>query len=292
MEQKTLLKSTKHYHVYVDRTSEGVPFYVGKGSTRRVLTLRRNGKHKHVAITHGINRIIEFETSDENQAFEQERRLIVNYHTFVNDDLAGPFACNFTIGGDGTSGFKWSDEAITRVSHQRKGKNNRLGSKHSQETKMKQRESKLGTRNPSFGKPAWNSGKHVGSNAAKKGWEKRRINGNTSSGPKSEETRRKISEAFKGRTLSEETRHKISKANTGRKHTKESKQRIAKTGIGRIVSAETRQKLSQANKGRILSAETRQKISETRKEKHHALQKYHDVLTMLNESEWVEATSP
>ena len=76
----------------------------------------------------------------------------------------------------------------------------------------------------------------------------------------SDETRKKMSESQKGRTLSEETRKKISEAKKGH-----------------IFSAETRKKLSEAKKGRItwnkgltLSEEHRRKISEAMKRRHAA----------------------
>jgi hypothetical protein len=165
------------FFVYVDRTNDGTPFYVGKGSSRRISYVRRNTKHRHVRNTHGFQRTIEFETLDEKRAFDCERSLIVEHHTYVGDPLSGPLACNFTTGGDGTSGFKWTPEARARVSLQRKGRNNRTGFKHSEATKQKQCESKLGTRNPNFGKSPWNKGKKLGPDAARKGWETRRQRG-------------------------------------------------------------------------------------------------------------------
>ena len=69
----------------------------------------------------------------------------------------------------------------------------------------------------------------------------------------SEETRRKISEAKKGRTFSEEHRRKISEAIKG-KH----------------LSAEHRRKISESNKGKKrapFSEETRRKMSEAHKRK-------------------------
>ena len=79
----------------------------------------------------------------------------------------------------------------------------------------------------------------------------------------SDETRRKMSEVNKGKTLSEETKRKISKASKG--------------GTKKPPSEETRKKLSEANKGKIPwnkgkppSEETRRKISEANKgEKHN-----------------------
>lgn len=63
------------------------------------------------------------------------------------------------------------------------------------------------------------------------------------------------------RHMSEETRKKISVANKGRKHSTEFKLRISVIKTGVVVSEETRKKLSNAGKGRVFSAESKQKIS-------------------------------
>ena len=67
----------------------------------------------------------------------------------------------------------------------------------------------------------------------------------------SEETRKKMSEAQKGKQLSEDTRKKIAEARKG-KHR----------------SAETRKKMSEAHKGKHNSAEARKKMSEAHKGNH------------------------
>jgi len=67
-----------------------------------------------------------------------------------------------------------------------------------------------------------------------------------SRGPHSEKTRRKISRAHKGKTLSEEHRRKLSKAKE-------------------TVSAGTRRKISQAHAGRHLSEEHKRKIGDAHK---------------------------
>ena len=84
-----------------------------------------------------------------------------------------------------------------------------------------------------------------------------------------EETKRKISEANKGRHrseeykrkfcgennpnygkhLSEETRRKISEAQKGKHHSEESKRKISETHKGKKRSDETRRKISEARKG-------------------------------------------
>lgn len=101
----------------------------------------------------------------------------------------------------------------------------------------------------------------------------------------SDEVKRKISDANKGRILSDEHKLKLSKVHTGRKHTEEtktkmrskkhteeSKQKIREASIGRKrsektkkkmmkpKSEETKQKIRNAQKGKVLSEEHKQKM--------------------------------
>ena len=78
----------------------------------------------------------------------------------------------------------------------------------------------------------------------------------------SEETRRKISEANKGKTLSEEARRKISEANKGKPLSEEHRRKIGEARKGKKHSEESRRKMSEAQKGKKHSEETRRKISE------------------------------
>lgn len=64
---------------------------------------------------------------------------------------------------------------------------------------------------------------------------------------RSEETRKKMSEAQKGRVTSEETKLKLSEANKGKKHTEEHKRKCAETRTGTKRSEETRKKISESN---------------------------------------------
>lgn len=80
----------------------------------------------------------------------------------------------------------------------------------------------------------------------------------------SEETKRKISEAQKGKRPSDETRRKLSESHKGHKHSEETKRKMSETQKGRpgkSPSAETRAKISKAMKGRIMSIETRRRMS-------------------------------
>ena len=80
-------------------------------------------------------------------------------------------------------------------------------------------------------------------------------------GTHSEETRRKISEAKKGKKMSVEARRKLSKAKKGKPNFR---------ARGRKCSEETRRKISEANKGRKQSKEHRRKNSEANKGEKNA----------------------
>ena len=71
---------------------------------------------------------------------------------------------------------------------------------------------------------------------------------------RSDEHRRKLSEALKGRVISEEHRRKLSEANKGKHRSEEAKRKI-----------------SEAKKGKHRSEETKRKISEAKKDKHWKL---------------------
>lgn len=135
-----------------------------------------------------------------------------------------------------------------------------------------------------------------------------------------EEARKKISEAGKGRQMSEETRQKISESRLGEKHhnfgkhpseetrkkmseaqknrfknekphnygkhaSEETKRKMSESLKGHIVSEETRRKISESNKGKVMSEEARQKMSMARKGKplsEETKQKLHDIFIGAN----------
>lgn len=91
--------------MYVDRTCDGKPYYVGKGMEGRVRKLQRNGLHGRISHKYGQVRTVEFETSDESAAFSKERELIAQLKTRNTQGGA-----NFTDGGEGVSGYTPTDE--------------------------------------------------------------------------------------------------------------------------------------------------------------------------------------
>ena len=97
-------------------------------------------------------------------------------------------------------------------------------------------------------------------------------------GLRSEETKKKISEAHKGMRQSEETRKKRSEALKGRlspmrgkHHSEETKKKISEAEKGKPKPEETRKRMSKAQKGRLISEEHKRKLSESHKGKHWKL---------------------
>ena len=90
----------------------------------------------------------------------------------------------------------------------------------------------------------------------------------------SEETKRKIAESHKGRTLSEDTKRKISESHKGKKLSDETKKKLSESIsgenhplYGKHHSEETKQKMSAAKKGRHFSDEHKEKLSNSHKGK-------------------------
>lgn len=68
-----------------------------------------------------------------------------------------------------------------------------------------------------------------------------------------------------GKKNSEETRKKISESNKGRTVTKETREKLRVALTGRFMSKETRKKIGEAAKSRVVSESTRRLISEAAK---------------------------
>ena len=106
---------------------------------------------------------------------------------------------------------------------------------------------------------------------------KRKISEAHKGKPHSEEHKRKISESEKGRKFSEEHKRKISEAlkkkanNTGKHLSEEIKRKISEAHKGKPHSEEHNRKVSEALKGKHMSEEAKRKISEARKGKHWKL---------------------
>ncbi|AGE56219.1 GIY-YIG catalytic domain-containing endonuclease [Paramecium bursaria Chlorella virus NE-JV-1] len=152
--------------------------------------------------------------------------------------------------------------------------------KHSEESRQKMRDAKIGENNHNYGKPRSEE-------------TKKKMSESHTGKTVTEETRQKIREANTGRIITEETRQKFREANSGennpfygKMHTEESKKKISvalrgenhprygknlsddhkrkigEANAGKNRTEETKQKIREANTDRIITEETRQKLRE------------------------------
>jgi hypothetical protein len=100
---------------------------------------------------------------------------------------------------------------------------------------------------------------------------------------RSDETKKRMSEAGKGRIFSEEHMRKLSVAK--KNISEETRRKLSEVQKGKILSEETRRKLSEVHKGKTPSEETRRKMSEAHKGNTYCLGKNHSEETKKKMSE-------
>ena len=189
-------------YLRVDRT----PYYIGKGKGRRLYEKHQKG----ISVPKDKSRIIYLKQNlTEEEAFKHEKYMIA---VFGRKDLGTGILHNKTDGGDGASGYVFSEETKRKQSEAHKGNTTWLGKTHSEETKRKMSDTRKGKTH-------------------------------------SEETKRKQSEAKKGKTFSEESKRKMSEGHKGKTFSEETRRKMSETRKGKIPSKETRRKLSEARKG-------------------------------------------
>ena len=173
-----------NFLVYVHiRLDSGEPFYVGKGTIKRIRKKTNRNKHWHSIVEkcNGFNSVIIKDNLFENEAFQLEKDTISEYR------LKKINLCNYTDGGDGVSGYKHTDECKLKMSKLAKGRPaHNKGSKASDVSREKMKMAKLGKKL---------SKEHV----------------------------EKVAASKRGKPLSYECRMKISNALTGKKHTEDAK---------------------------------------------------------------------
>ncbi len=144
----------EEFYVYLHKKADnGEPFYVGKGKGLRAYSAKhRSNWWTNVTTKHGCDVVIIDNNLSEGDAFELEVFLISE---LGRADLGlGPLV-NMTNGGDGISGYKFTEEQRKRLSDTHKGKeynsplkkgsdNHMYGVKQSQDTINKRRLSLIG----------------------------------------------------------------------------------------------------------------------------------------------------
>ncbi len=195
-----------YYYTYAFLREDRTPYYIGKGKGNRAYRRRDKG----IKPPKDKSRIIFLKQNlTEEEAFRHEIYMIA---VFGRKDLGTGILHNLTDGGDGASGYVFSEETKRKQSEAHKGNTTWLGKTHSEETKRKMSDTRKGKTH-------------------------------------SEETKRKQSEAKKGKTFSEESKRKMSEAQKGKSLSEETRRKMSETRKGKIPSKETRRKLSEARKG-------------------------------------------
>jgi len=123
------------FYVYLHRrASDNKVFYVGKGKGKRAYsTFGRNDRWSKTANKHGLIVEIVFDNLEEAEAFQIERDTILEMKYFEYPLV------NMTDGGEGLSGFKWSEEQMKNHTSLKN-----IGRKHSLEEIEKRRASLMG----------------------------------------------------------------------------------------------------------------------------------------------------
>ena len=212
------------YYVYAYLREDGTPYYIGKGSGDRAW--KKWGK-KDIKPPRDSTRITIVENDlEETAAFDLERRLIAQYG---RRDLGTGILHNKTDGGEGSSGhkqggWKWSEESRAR---------------------------RRGAGNPAYGKTTSDK-------------QKKTIKQINAERVHSEESRRKRSEAMKGRFVGEKS------PVYGRKKTPEEIEKWRRSCVFKPLTEEQKENLRQKNLGKKQSPESIAKMLATKAAKKAA----------------------
>lgn len=109
------------YYVYLHKKLNGEVFYVGKGKGRRAYSKHSRNPHwNNIVNKHGFVAEIVLSGLQEWYAFELEKDMI-SYYGLKSD---GGTLVNMSDGGEGNSGYIYTDDVKSRISYRNSGNGN------------------------------------------------------------------------------------------------------------------------------------------------------------------------
>jgi hypothetical protein len=190
------------YYVYQYLREDQTPYYIGKGSTNRI-----NEGHA-LPIPIKERRVMIAENLSEQAAFDLEIELIAKYG---RKDLGTGILRNLTDGGDGASGYRYTEERKQAYSKRMKktnAKRKQEGWEYPESARKTISEMQKGVPKPKEWVDNVAAALNNRTEEEKADW-KAKIAATKIGKPRSEETKAKLRAANKGKKLSEETKAKI-----------------------------------------------------------------------------------
>lgn len=140
------------YYTYAYLREDGTPYYIGKGSGKRVYS-----KIRSVSIPSTDRILILKKHLTEDKAFQHEKYMIA---VFGRKDLGTGILHNKTDGGEGVSGHIYTEEQKQKITQSKLGKNfgmvgenhHMYGKTHTLEARKKISEKVSGENHPMYGK--------------------------------------------------------------------------------------------------------------------------------------------
>ena len=258
----------KKFYVYVDfRGDDGKPFYVGKGTEGRVKDLERNVLHTNIKKKHGIIREVVFETNSEQESFENEIQLIQELQTHVDHGNGG---ANFTFGGEGGTGYKFTEEQKVKMSesHKKRWEDPESRIKKGKSSKKMWEDPEIREKISKSIKKYCEDPEHKEkrSEISKKMWEDPEYRQNVSESCKKSwenpEYKEKMSEINKKMWENPEHREKVSERIKDHHSNPEFRKKQGKKMREVLSDPEIREKISKITKEKLSDPEVRKKISE------------------------------
>lgn len=231
----------ENFYVYIYLRENGTPYYVGKGKGNRAYN-----KDKMVGLPSNDRIKIVLQNLTEEQAFSNEREFIAWYGRL---DINTGILENRTDGGEGSTGFRHTDEWKQKLRTESIFVTNNPGKNKSEETLKKIRQKSIELHNDP------NYIKKYREGLTTRILDKELISKRTKEAMARPEVREKFLESLKTR--------KITKTTESIQKMLETKKKNGTLNL----SEETKRKISESQKGKKMSDAARKKMSESRKGK-------------------------